>query len=60
MQNALADLRRNPLRACSSGHTFALRLRVQENNPHWMLDVIFDEDRRRTRKDNSALKFAIS
>jgi hypothetical protein len=26
---------------------------------HWTLDVTFDEDRRRTRKDASALNFAV-
>ncbi len=30
-----------------------------ENNLHWTLDVIFDEDRCRTRKDNSPLNLAI-
>ena len=30
-----------------------------ENNLHWSLDVTFDEDNCRTRKDNSALTFAI-
>jgi predicted transposase YbfD/YdcC len=30
-----------------------------ENNLHWTMDVIFDEDRCRTRKDNSALNLAI-
>lgn len=30
-----------------------------ENGLHWTLDVIFDEDRCRTRKDNSALNLAI-
>ncbi|MDQ6702184.1 MAG: ISAs1 family transposase [Pseudomonadota bacterium] len=30
-----------------------------ENNLHWQLDVTFDEDRCRTRKDFSPLNFAI-
>lgn len=30
-----------------------------ENNLHWTMDVIFDEDRCRTRKDNSPLNLAI-
>lgn len=30
-----------------------------ENNLHWQLDVTFDEDRCRTRKDNSALGLAV-
>lgn len=30
-----------------------------ENNLHWVLDVAFDEDRCRTRKDNSAAGLAI-
>jgi predicted transposase YbfD/YdcC len=30
-----------------------------ENNLHWTLDVIFDEDRCKTRKDNSPLGLAI-
>lgn len=30
-----------------------------ENNLHWTMDVTFDEDRCRTRKDASALNFAV-
>jgi predicted transposase YbfD/YdcC len=30
-----------------------------ENNLHWTMDVIFDEDRCRTRKDASPLNFAV-
>ena len=30
-----------------------------ENSLHWTLDVTFDEDRCRTRKDDSALNFAV-
>jgi hypothetical protein len=30
-----------------------------ENNLHWALDVIFDEDRCRTRKDNPPLNFTV-
>lgn len=30
-----------------------------ENKLHWVLDVTFDEDRCRTRKDNSALNLAV-
>jgi predicted transposase YbfD/YdcC len=30
-----------------------------ENNLHWCMDVIFDEDRCKTRKDNSPLNLAI-
>ena len=30
-----------------------------ENNLHWVLDVAFDEDRCRTRKDNSARALAL-
>ena len=30
-----------------------------ENNLHWTMDVTFDEDRCRTRKDASPLNFAI-
>ena len=34
-------------------------LRPTHHNLHWTLDVIFDEDRCRTRKDNSPLNLAI-
>ena len=30
-----------------------------ENNLHWTMDVTFDEDRCRTRKDASPLNFAV-
>jgi predicted transposase YbfD/YdcC len=30
-----------------------------ENAVHWALDATFDEDRCRTRKDNSALNLAV-
>lgn len=30
-----------------------------ENNLHWTMDVIFDEDRCRTRKDHSPVNFAV-
>lgn len=30
-----------------------------ENSLHWVMDVTFDEDRCRTRKDDSALNFAV-
>jgi len=30
-----------------------------ENNLHWTMDVTFDEDRCRTRKDDSPLNFAV-
>ena len=30
-----------------------------DNNLHWSLDAVFDEDRCKTRKDNSALNLAI-
>ena len=31
-----------------------------ENNLHWTMDVTFDEDRCRTRKDDSPLNFAVT
>jgi hypothetical protein len=30
-----------------------------ENNLHWKMDVTFDEDRCRTRKDDSPLNFSV-
>ena len=42
--------------------TFAKAVRAHwgvENSLHWCLDVIFNEDKNRTRKDNSAENFSI-